>query len=164
MLCAGRIPPAKPEAMQKSWAPESTASVTAVAFSKPIPVTTKSTAALPICASKTVMSPTFRVVKFLSLRQGANSASTANVTRTLISGGSRGDFLCAARRDVAVVGIPADGAFERGAHRTGLESKFFYCAGGVDEHHVSRDFYAFHRNARLSAEQTRECRIGIGYT
>src|SRR5262249_780287 len=91
----------------------------------------------------------------VDLRHGANSASTAKVTRTRTSGGLRGKNLFgAARRNVAVVGVPADGSFERRGDRAGLEAELFLRALGVDEHHVLRDFHTLHGNSRLTAEQT----------
>src|SRR5438128_9391849 len=101
----------------------------------------------------------------LSLRQGANSDSTANVTRMRISGGaSGGDFFGAARRDVTVRFVPTNGAFEGRGHRPGLEAQFLLRACCVHEHHVPRDFHTFDRNLRLAAEQARKRRLCIGYT
>src|SRR6266446_1406754 len=87
----------------------------------------------------------------LSLSQGANSASTANVTRiridskfentglktghykTLSSG--VGHALGAALGDVAVGFIPAHRTLERCCHRPRLKSQFTLGARAVHKHH-----------------------------
>src|SRR5437899_10073760 len=114
-------------------------------------------------------------------RQGANSVSTANVTRTTIDlkftstglktghyktlgYGGAGHALGAALVDVAVGFVPAHGALQRGGYRPGLESQFTLGARTVHKHHVPGDFDAFDRTSRLPPKQPREHGIGIGYT
>src|SRR6267143_4268613 len=105
--------------------------------------------------------------RVLSLRQGANSASTAKVTRmrmddskwrrkaaatildaepkpghykTLGCGGA-GHAPGAAFGDVAIGFVPAHGAFERSGDRARLETQFELRARAIHKHHVARDLH-----------------------
>src|SRR5229473_525877 len=121
--------------------------------------------------------------------QGANSASTANVTRMRICvcsgaalkggateqrhrskdrplqilGRSAGHALGAALGDVAVGFVPAHCALQRSGYRPRLKSQFTLRSRAIHKHHVPGDFDAFDRNSRLTPDQPREHGIGIGY-
>src|SRR6516225_1679923 len=143
----------------------------------------KSTFALPTRARKTGRSEMAVGSRLRSLRQGANSASTANVTRIrmeletkVMSAQAKAcsknrlrrfgadNPLCAARNDIAIRLVPAHGALKGPGYRTGLETEFASGAGAIHKHHVLRDLYAFDWNLRLAADQTRKSRLCIGYT
>src|ERR1700738_3183137 len=105
-------------------------------------------------------------------RQGANSASTANVTRTFmaivqmlvpVSGATRtkqralqrgcrlGYAPGAAGVDVTVRFVPADGALQRRFHPAGTETQFALGSRAIDKHFVPCDFHALDRNLRLAS-------------
>src|ERR1043166_4959546 len=149
----------------------------------PIPVITKSTLALPTRALKIERPESTSDSRSRSFRQGANSASTANVTRMRISvretpcrgtarrhkiqslgGFRRHDLFCAMRRDIAVRFVPAHGALKSRGDRASLKGEFAFRARAIYKHHVLRDLNAFHWNLRLAANQPRKGCLCIGYT
>src|SRR5207249_211246 len=102
------------------------------------------TAARPIWVCSNSWPATVVERRSRSLRQGANSASTAKVTRMRIGqlGGSlSGDLLGAAGFDVAVGLVPLYGSVEGGGDGSGLEAEFALCARGIDKHHVAGNLY-----------------------
>src|SRR5260370_36343035 len=139
-----------------------------------MPVIAKSAFALPTSARTTEVAPISIASRFRNFRQGANSASTANVTRMRISvyrnsgrakarhykfkteeqhprlacgraghcytnnlcRGRVSNLFCAARRDVTVGLVPADGALECCGGRAGLKSKFLLRAVAIHKHHM----------------------------
>src|SRR5215472_17134713 len=124
------------------------------------------------------------------LRQGANSASTAKVTRIFIENkhlASRRATRCAPTKpsvsgnqalrgagtlhfsgaaffDIAVGFVTAYGSLESRRHRARLEAQFALRAGAIHKHHVPRNLHAFDRNAWFAATQPGKHGIGIGYT
>src|SRR4029077_13826589 len=93
-------------------------------------------------------------VKPCLLRHGANSASTADVTRMRISpnpkstglktghyktlGGGEGHALGTVRGDVAVGFVPVNGALQRCGYRHRLKTQFAFGTRAVHKHHVAR--------------------------
>src|SRR5882762_3380445 len=191
--------PASPDEITKSGFPscrkEFLAKVTPHA-ALPIPVSKTSTSLSPNVVlndetrCKDGPSSAGRFLNSRSLRQGANSASTANVTRMRIKsfqmppsratiqnkdtglktghyktlGGCASHALGAALGDVAVCFVPAHRALERRGYRPRLKSQFTLGARAIHKHHVARDLDAFDWYARLAPDQPRKSRTRIGYT
>src|SRR6266849_9477989 len=157
----------------------------------PTPVSTTFTLASPIRAAKYSADPSVCFTNCLTLRQGANSASTANVTRMRISiklrcqtiarlyknkdtglktgryktlGGGASHALGAALGDVAVGFVPAHRALQRCGDRPRLKSKFTLGARAIHKHHVPGDLHAFDWYALFAPDQPRKSRTRIGYT
>src|SRR5579862_535 len=135
---------------------------TRFAFSRPIPVTTKSTFALPTRARNASKADSLICSTSRNFRQGANSASTANVTRMRISESEHSgrfgpqNLLGPTWGDVAVRLIPAHRALQRRRNRPRLKSQFAHRARSIHKHHVLRNFHALHRDLRFAPDQPRK--------
>src|ERR1700733_13214931 len=91
---------------------------------------------------------------------GANSVSTANVTRTFIL--SRGsDCAPGSRWQISVLFVPIHGATERRADRACRETQFTSGLRAIHEHFVPGNFHAFDGNLRLAAENSRNGVFGV---
>src|ERR1700687_275019 len=143
----------------------------------PIPVRKTHTVHWPIWASQTSTpfdqcSLLIRMLLHdLSIRQGANSASTANVTRTFMAICSDAELKPsttraqvhalqrsrrlgyapgAPRGDVAVGFVPAHGALQRCFHRAWSKTQFTLGSRAINKHFVPRNFHALDGYLRFS--------------